>query len=458
MAGEQSSIDVEQLTRQLDSFCAQERLSALRELKAMAEAGLIEVHPTRREVNLHCHTSFSYSAYGYSPSRFAWEAHRYGLEVAGVVDFDNLDGAEEFLSAGRLLGLKTVAGFETRVFVPEYRGVLTNSPNEPGVSYFITTGFTSRPATGEPGRAILDDMAERAQNRVRAMIGEINKFLDEVRIDYDEDVVPLTPAGKPTERHLMVAYERRAREVFPDQDDLCAFWSLRLNESPERVAPLLEDVPALKDLIRVKLMKGGGVGYMKPDEGSFPYLDSIVGMTLNCGALPSGGWLDGTSDGERDTNQLFSFYKQKGIPTVTIIPDRNWNIESPEEKALKLKKLDEAVGTAQSLRLPIIVGTEMNKYGQKFVDGFSRPELSPYTEEFVAGAHVAWGHTLLKMTAGIGYVGQWAEEHFGDDLQSKNEFFQRLGAAPYPDEDGWQRLAQTGLAAGPAAFESVLGL
>ena len=44
--------------------------------------------------------------------------------------------------------------------------------------------------------------------------------------------------------------------------------------------------------------------------------------------------------------------------------------------------------------LPIFVGTEMNKAGQPFVDDFHAPELTPYVEDFLAGAR--WVYGLAK--------------------------------------------------------------
>ena len=89
------------------------------------------------DVNVHCHTFFSYNSYGYSPSKFAWLGRKAGLAVAGVVDFDVLSGLEEFLDAARKLGLKGCAGMETRVFVPEFADKEINSPGEPGISYHM---------------------------------------------------------------------------------------------------------------------------------------------------------------------------------------------------------------------------------------------------------------------------------------------------------------------------------
>jgi hypothetical protein len=443
----------DKLAVQLDSFDPTVRREALAAL--VDGTGRDKLGEFKPETNLHCHTFYSFNAYGYSPSRFAWEARRYGLEVAGIVDFDVLDGVEEFLAAGRLLGLKTVAGFETRVFVPELEGKVTNSPNEPGVAYSITTGFVKKPEPGTPAARTLAQMADMAQRRNRRMAERVNAHLDPVTIDYDIDVLPLTPAGNATERHMLVAYEKRARETFSDRDALTRFWSERLGEPEDSVSVLLDDVVALKNLMRKRLMKYGGVGYTPPREGSFPQFEDVVRMTIESGALPNGGWLDGTHDGEEDTEALFRLWQNKGLPMVTIVPDRNWNLADPAEKALKVGRLNEAVETARRLDMPVIVGTEMNADGQKFVDTFSAPELAPHARTFLDGAHFAWGHTLLKATAGVGALDPWAREHFGEDLAARNEFFRRVGARAYPSDEEWRELSRLDAGAAP---EEVLAL
>ncbi len=443
--------NVEAQVQRLDSFDAVERREALEHL---AEA-MPEKPPRKPEVNVHCHTFFSYNAYGYSPSRFAWEAHRYGLEVAGIVDFDVLDGVEEFLAAGRLLRLKTVAGFESRVYVPEYSDTVLNSPKEPGVMYLITSGFTELPPPGSAAAETLRSMSECAQQRNRRMMKRVNEHLDPVTIDYGADVLPLTPAGNATERHMLVAYEERARELFQDPDERARFWSEKLDEPEQKVQQLLHDVVALKRLMRRKLMKHGGVGYSPPDEGSFPALDEVLEMTHACGALPSGGWVDGTSEGESDPMELFSFFREKGMPLMTIVPDRNWNIDDSEEKALKVSNLHEAVAAAEELEMPILVGTEMNKYGQKFVDTFSAPPLEPHRDSFLDGARTAWGHTLLKMTTGLGLESGWSKRHF-DERAARNRFFRRVGRPPYPEPDVMARLARAAEGLTPEAVLDVL--
>src|SRR5450759_1979318 len=107
---------IEKLVKQLDDFNPEVREKGLRELKTLTEQGVVKTAPGRGWVNLHGHTFFSFNAYGFSPSRFLWEAFSLGLEMAGIVDFDVLDGLEETLDAAQILGIKAEVGIETRVF------------------------------------------------------------------------------------------------------------------------------------------------------------------------------------------------------------------------------------------------------------------------------------------------------------------------------------------------------
>jgi len=418
----------EQLESNLNDFDLERRLDALKELKGLAEAGQVATSPTARAVNLHAHTFFSFNGYGYSPTRFAWEAYKLGLEVAGIVDFDVLDGVEEIRAAGSALGLKTVAGVETRVFFPEYAHAEINSPGEPGIYYFMGTGFTDVPGDGTAARETLDSMRMRARERNIGMMGRINGVLQDVQVAYEEDVVPLTPKGNATERHLLEAYTRKAEAVFGnDEGRIADYWAGALDESADDVRSLLVDMPKLHELIRKKLMKAGGVGYVQPEQGSFPTLDEVLAMVQASGAIPAATWLDGLSDGESDMAGQLELLMSKGVAALNIIPDRNWNLDDPGEKAKKVAKLREVAEIADDLHLPLVVGTELNKFGQKTVDTFEAPELEPYVDTFLKGARIIWAHTLLREGGHFGYLDDRAEEIFGDDRAAKNAFFAKVG-------------------------------
>ncbi|HDS85655.1 MAG TPA: hypothetical protein ENN97_10735, partial [Phycisphaerales bacterium] len=170
---------LEQLEKQLDSFNPAERKTALRQIIAELADKRIQVNPAGRFVNLHAHTFFSFNCYGYSPTHFAWLAKKEGLAAAGIVDFDVLDGVDEFLAAADALNLRACASIETRVFVPEFADLVINSPGEPGIAYHMGAGMPSSMVSGH-GKAFLDDLKQTAQRRNREMMERVNDYLDPV--------------------------------------------------------------------------------------------------------------------------------------------------------------------------------------------------------------------------------------------------------------------------------------
>ena len=420
-----------QLETQLNDFLPARRTQALQALLASgAPAGA-----RQPAVNLHCHTFFSFNAYGYSPSGVAWLARQRGFKAAGIVDFDVLDGVDEFLEACELLAVRGSAGMETRVFIPEFASREINSPGEPGVYYYMGIGFPSSqpPVTAAP---ILADMRRRAEERNRTMLARINAFLSPVTVDYDREVLPLTPVGNATERHMLAAILQATAGRFPDP---VPFWAEKLQLAPEQVAAQIGDAVKFPNTLRAKLMKRGGVGYVQPGADTFPSLENVTQLIVACGALPCATWLDGTSAGEQASEELLGLLISKGVAALNIIPDRNWNISDPDMRRLKLQKLYEIVTLAGKLDLPLNVGTEMNAPGQKLVDDFDVPELAPVRQAFLDGADFIYGHTVLQRVAGLGYQSEWAGEHL-PTRRERNAFFTQAGRLAISGRTGMTRL------------------
>jgi len=420
---------IEQLERKLDSFNAEERKQALHELSAMAEAGKIDLPEPGTDINIHCHTFFSYNTYGYSPSKFAWLARKAGLAVAGVVDFDVLDALEEFLEACRLLDIKGCAGFETRVFVPEFADRVINSPGEPGISYHMGVGLPSAQVPKEQ-ESFLAGLRDTAQQRNRDLMGRVNKHLHPVELDYEQDVISLTPSGNATERHMCLAYARKAQSVFTDAAALSKFWSGKLGVQID--ASQLPEGRDLLNAIRAKTMKRGGVGYVQPDKGSFPHMADTNRFILACGGIPVHTWLDGTSDGEKAIEELLEVAMSTGAAAINVIPDRNYTPGSPD---IKLKNLYSVVEVAQKLDLPVVEGTEMNSPGQKFVDNFASEELKPLVPVFLKGAYIVYAHSVLQRKCSLGYTSEWAQKNF-KNIAEKNSFFEQIGKSLKPNQEG----------------------
>jgi len=419
---------IEELEQKLDSFDSAERKRALTALCEKVEAGEINLPEAGTDVNLHCHTFFSYNSYGYSPSKFAWLARKQGLAVAGVVDFDVLDALDEFLEAARMLGLKGCGGLETRVFVPEFSDRVMTSPGEPGITYHMGVGFPRARLVGEQKDFLLS-LRKTAQQRNRDLMERVNKHLQPAELDYERDVLVLTPSGNPTERHICLAYARKAREVFGERNSLADFWSEKLGVDAESLE--LPEGRSLLNTIRAKTMKRGGIGYVVPDKGSFPLMADTNRFALAAGAIPTLTWLDGTSEGEKAIEELLRVAMSTGAAAINMIPDRNY---TPGVKGEKIDNLYEVVELAEKLQLPVVVGTEMNSPGQKFVDSFDSEELSPLVPIFLKGAHIVYAHSVLQQKCGLGYTSNWAKKNFNSAAE-KNEFFRALGSSLEPGQE-----------------------
>jgi hypothetical protein len=448
--------NIETLEKQLNDFNAETRADALTALVALAGQGSVTTAPEKNVANMHCHTFFSYNGYGYSPSALAWLAKKQGYKLMGIVDFDVLDAVDEFLNACDLVGVRGSAGMETRVFIPEFASREINSPGEPGIFYHMGIGFGSTDladfnggpvlsADKQAATVILKSMRDRAEQRNRDLVEQVNAFLDPVALDYDRDVLPLTPAGNATERHICEAYVKVAAKTIADA---VQFWVEKLSTPASEIAAIIDNGPKIENLVRSKLMKRGGVGYVQPGPDMFPSIEEVNTVITACGALPCATWLDGTSSGEQAIEELLDLLIGKGIVALNIVPDRNWNIADPEVKARKVQNLYDVVKLAQRLDLPINVGTEMNKYGLKLVDDFDAPELVPVHEAFLDGAHFVYGHTVMQRALDLGYQSAWAQAYF-PTRRERNAFYTQVGKSVFPGKAALARLKALGTEISP---------
>jgi hypothetical protein len=288
----------------------------------------------------------------------------------------------------------------------------------------------------EPGAAILSDMQKRSAARNQEMVRRLNSFLDPLEISYRDDVLPLTPAGNATERHILTAYLAKAEEK---EKNPLQFWADKLSLPEERVWELYQDPPVFQNQVRSKLMKHGGPGYMQPGPDSFPPLDQFHQVVTACEGLICGAWLDGISSGEQAMQEQLDILVNKGAVALNIIPDRNWNISNAETRRMKLTKLYEIVDLANQMDLPLNIGTEMNTFGQKLVDDFTAPELAPVRQFFMDGAYFIWGHTVMQRSLGLGYHSQWTRLNL-HSRKVKNSFYTRLGKLVTPGSSGQKYL------------------
>lgn len=434
-----------ELEAQLNKFQPAVRAAALDEL--LRRQPDTPVAPAE-VANMHCHTFFSFNAYGHSPTSLAWLGRSRGYALMGIVDFDVLDGVDEFLAACDQTGVRGSAGIETRVYLPEFEQYEMNSPGEPGVLYHMGIGFTTT-QVGPEAATLIAQLRGQSAERNQGLIARVNAHLAPVTIDYAADVLPLTPAGNATERHIVVAYLRAAAARFPEEAARTRFWAGKLQMAEDAVASAMPSTAGFQNLVRAKLMKQGGVGYVQPGHDTFPPIEKLHAMILACDALPCAAWLDGTTSGEERIEALLDLLVGKGAVALNIVPDRNWDIKDPATRDLKVRKLYEVVDLARALDLPLNIGTEMNSFGQKLVDDFAAPALQPVRQDFVDGAYFIYGHTALQRRAGLGYQSDWAASYLST-RRDRNQFYTRLGRALPPGAAGARLLQGVGETMTPA--------
>ena len=101
-----------ELIEELNAADKERRHSALRELKKLIDKGEVKTQEKLGYTNNHVHTQYSFSPY--SPAKAVWMAEIAGLSTVGIMDHDAINGAEEFIEAGKVLAIATTIGFEIR--------------------------------------------------------------------------------------------------------------------------------------------------------------------------------------------------------------------------------------------------------------------------------------------------------------------------------------------------------
>jgi hypothetical protein len=439
--------NIKDLEIQLNDFNSRIRLEALNTLSSKMQMDKMAVSSNNviQPINMHMHSFFSYNHSNHSPVRLAWEAKKHNLFAAGLCDFDVLDGLEEFIVAGNKLQVRTAVFIETRAFLKEFADREVNSPGEPGVIYIMGAAFGKKPSDTTKAAQTLNNLRLQANKRNAELIKRINAKVPEISIDYQKDVCSLSPGSCPTERHIVKAYRIKSEVVFKNIEKRAEFFSKLFNASPEKTKDIIQNKNQFEEKIRSVFAKKGGIGYVQPDEKTFPSADDFIQMVLECGAIPMVAWLDGTSKGESAPMSLLECLAEKGASALNIIPDRNHNIKNPEERKMKIEKLNEIIECARKLNFPINIGTELNKDGQPLYDDIINAEaLKPFAKLFIEGAAVMVGSTILHRYADYSYCSKKAEAHFGNNRKAKNNFFATIGMLPALDEKTSEKMLEAG--------------
>lgn len=377
-----------------------ERLTALKEIKLRIDTGHIQREQVLNDVNSHIHTFYSFSPY--SPSAAVFSSWQAGLVTTGIMDHDSISGAEEFIEAGKILGMPTTIGSELRVNFAGTKldGKKINNPDQDTIAYVALHGVphTSIDSLKEFFRPVL----KARESRNRKMTAKINKILEkaDITIDYDSDVLPLSKheeGGSVTERHLLFAVSKKITEKIGRGKSVISFLKENTGIEVKGKAEeyLLDEKNEIYDYDLLNVLKGNMVEkfYIPATEealsvgevSEFAEKHGIVLAYAYLGDVTESVTGDKKSQKFEDDyiDDLFETIKGFGFKAVTYMPSRN----TPEQ----LEKLRFLCNKHDFFQ---ISGEDINQPRQKFVcEAMRKPEFSNLYDSAWALIGHEWSET-----------------------------------------------------------------
>ena len=335
-------IDVEKMTMQLNAWEKEDRLMAVRELKAAIDRGELPAVARKGECDNHIHSQFSFSPY--SPSMIAWKAYQVGLDTCGIVDHESVAGCLEFREACQILGVVPTIGFEVRMNWDNtpLKGKKFNNPDQLSVGYFPVHGVPLQSL--DKVEEFLKPIREAREKRNRKMTKKVSAYLAPfgITLDFDRDVIPVSrweQQGSITERHILFATARKLIEHCGKGQGLIEFLEQKLEiPVPAKAREFLEDTESaiyMYDLTNVlkgffsEVMYVDATAEETPDvRTAVPYLNSLGCITTYTYL----GDVRGTSvTGDKKTqkfeddvlDEMFACLSEYGMCGFSYAPTRN---------------------------------------------------------------------------------------------------------------------------------------
>ncbi len=333
---------IDALIEALNAETKEERLAALREIKALTDKGELKTPEKTSYVNNHIHTTYSFSPY--SPTKALYMAWQNGLGTAGIMDHDSVSGAYEFIEAGEIIGMPVTVGAECRLNMEgtALAGKRINNPDQISVAYSAIHGI---PHQMIPKFDAFFEKCRRHRNlRNLKMCRKINDIMAPygVSIDFKRDVLPLSNSwegGSVTERHILFALARKLAERYTTPGELLAFLEnemhLKLSEKVRGQIADGDKTPQFYEYDILGALKSDLVEKIYiPATDECPDVAEYIALCNETGAISAYAYLGDVGNsvtGDKKTQKfeddyidlLFDELKRLGYNAVTYMPSRN---------------------------------------------------------------------------------------------------------------------------------------
>lgn len=334
-------MDKKDLFDKLNAETRDERIQTVKELKRLLNTGEIKKPASEGYTNNHVHTKFSFSPY--SPSKAVWLGMLSGLDTVGIMDHDTVSGAEEFIEAGKILGIATTIGFEIRTDWTNTRlkGRRINNPDQIGNAYISAHGLPHTQI--KKADKFLSTVRSAREQRNRAMTQRLNDFALQygVTVDYDRDVRPLSYyfcGGEVTERHLLFAWAKKMISKYHNGRVMTDFLTnqLGINLGAKNMEYLLDEQNDMYVYDLLNVLKSNFIKkiYIDAKMDEAVPVGEAVSFIKSVGAIPSYCYLGDVGDsptGDKKEQKfeddyledVFDECKRIGFQAIAYMPSRN---------------------------------------------------------------------------------------------------------------------------------------
>ena len=348
-----------------------ERLAALKEIKALIDKGEVQRDGDGTWVNNHIHTCYSFSPYTPTSAIFyAWKA---GLGTAGIMDHDSVGGIKEFIKAGEIMEMPVTCGFECRVNVAgtALEGRRINNPDQNSCAYLAMHGIPHQSV--DAAAEVLAGIREKRNARNRKMCEKITELVSPygIDLDFDRDVYPISMAhegGSITERHILFALTKKITARYPDRNDACDFIEKMTSPLGATRDKLLTAPDNFYEYDILGVLKGHMVEkFYIPATEELMHISEFTALAKKLGAISAYAYLGDVGEsptGDKKAqkfeddylDELFATLKEQSFSAVTYMPSRN----TAEQLAEIMRRCDDG-GLFQ------ISGEDINSPRQSFI-------------------------------------------------------------------------------------------
>ena len=359
--------------------------------------------PELPQVNGHIHTPYSFSAF-FSMSQIFEQALEENVRVLGINDFFMADGYDDFYDLALNNGIFPMFNIEIVGLLMEeqYKNFRINDPNNPGRTYISGKGLDFPFELDPPMECMLHNIRYENQIHTKEIIEKANRIIQEIdlhlALKYSE-IKRLFAKDFVSERHVSRAIRALVYARCPKAPERKEFLNRLCGEMGFNAD--LNDLAAVENEIRAKLLKSGGRAYVPEDGSAFLPVPEVMQIIMNAGGIPCYSILLDDESGrctEYEANKqiLHNELLAHNIHCIEFIPYRN-DVEILRDYVDFFHKNGFVIlfGTAHSTpdKKPLRVTTREGK----FLD----EDLATISWE---GASIIAAHQYLRSKGELGYL------------------------------------------------------